>query len=67
MIIDPKDDKFGGLYWKSMDEIDLHAFIGLLILAGVNRSQSEAASSLWDAEGHNATERLSHFLKNDTV
>lgn len=36
MIIDPKDDKFGGLCWKSMDEIDLHAFIGLLILAGVN-------------------------------
>lgn len=36
--------------WKSMDEVDLHAFIGLLILAGVYRSGGEAASRLWDAE-----------------
>lgn len=36
--------------WKSIDEINLHAFIGLLILAGVYRSGGEAASRLWDAE-----------------
>ena len=35
---------------KSMDEVDLHAFIGLLILAGVYRSGGEAASRLSDAE-----------------
>lgn len=73
MIIDPEEDKFPGLLKnmetaeKSMDEADLHAFIGLLILAGVNRSWGEAASSLWDAEEHNATGSLSHFLKNDSV
>ncbi|XP_014912949.1 piggyBac transposable element-derived protein 4-like [Poecilia latipinna] len=41
--------KFGDS-WKKMDEIDLQAYIGLLILAGVYRSRGEAAASLWDAE-----------------
>lgn len=33
-----------------MDVIDLHAYIGLLILAGVYRSRGEAAPNLWNAE-----------------
>ena len=36
--------------WKMMDEIDLRAYIGLLILAGVYRSRGEATCSLWDTE-----------------
>ncbi|XP_022609640.1 piggyBac transposable element-derived protein 4-like, partial [Seriola dumerili] len=36
--------------WKKMDETDLQAYLGLLILAGVYRSRGEAAASLWDAE-----------------
>lgn len=48
--------------WKGMDETDLHAYIGLLILAGVYRSRGEAAASLWDAEsGHRATMPLKRF------
>lgn len=36
--------------WKKTDETDLHAYLGLLVLAGVCRSRGEAAASLWDAE-----------------
>ncbi len=36
--------------WKDLDWTDLQAFIGLLILAGVYRSQHEAMNSLWHAE-----------------
>lgn len=36
--------------WKKMDETDLQAYLGLLILAGVYRSRGEAEASLWDAE-----------------
>lgn len=36
--------------WRGMDEVDLHAYVGLLILAGVYRSRGEATASLWDAE-----------------
>ena len=60
--------------WKRMDEIDLHVYIGLLILAGVYRSRGEATCSLWDAESgrvifpcRDATESLSHFLKKATI
>ncbi len=36
--------------WKDLDWTDFQAFIGLLILAGVYRSQHEAMDSLWHAE-----------------
>lgn len=36
--------------WKELDQADLHAYMGLLILAGVYRSNHEATMSLWDAE-----------------
>ncbi|XP_042609958.1 piggyBac transposable element-derived protein 4-like, partial [Cyprinus carpio] len=36
--------------WRDVDWTDIEAFIGLLILAGVYRSNNEALSSLWEAE-----------------
>jgi len=36
--------------WEELDQADLHAYMGLLILAGVYRSNHEATMSLWDAE-----------------
>ncbi|XP_011484738.2 piggyBac transposable element-derived protein 4 [Oryzias latipes] len=35
---------------KPMDEIELRAYVGLLILAGVYRSRGEALVSLWEPE-----------------
>lgn len=43
-----------GNNWRRMNGIDLRAYIGLLILAGVYRSGGEATSSLWDAESGRA-------------
>ncbi|CAJ1064647.1 uncharacterized protein LOC127447964 isoform X1 [Xyrichtys novacula] len=34
--------------WKRMDAVDLRAYMGLLLLAGVYRSRGEATASLWD-------------------
>lgn len=39
-----------GQAWKTIDVTQLHAYIGLLILAGVYRSKGEAASRLWNAD-----------------
>ncbi|KAJ8409884.1 hypothetical protein AAFF_G00209250 [Aldrovandia affinis] len=36
--------------WKMIDKTDLDAYLGLLLLAGVYRSNNEATASLWDAE-----------------
>ncbi|KRX28240.1 hypothetical protein T07_10034 [Trichinella nelsoni] len=36
--------------WKQTDETDFHAYIGLLILAGIYKSHGEATSSLWNTE-----------------
>ncbi|XP_051522644.1 piggyBac transposable element-derived protein 4-like [Myxocyprinus asiaticus] len=49
--------------WKRMDEIDLRAYIGLLILAVVYRSRGEATCSLWDAETGRAIFRATMPLK----
>ena len=46
-----------------MDETDLRAFVGLLILAGVYRSRGEADASLWDAERGRAIFRATMPLK----
>ncbi len=35
---------------EDVDEMEMWAFIGLLILAGMYKSQKEARSSLWDKE-----------------
>ncbi|XP_047460931.1 piggyBac transposable element-derived protein 4-like [Mugil cephalus] len=45
-----KGKRVFGDTWKEIDLVDLQAYIGLLILAGVYRSNSEATKSLWDAE-----------------
>ncbi|TKS65943.1 PiggyBac transposable element-derived protein 4 [Collichthys lucidus] len=49
--------------WKKMDETDLQAYLGLLILAGVYRSRGEAAASLWDAESGRSIFRATMPLK----
>ncbi|CAM4569943.1 unnamed protein product [Leuciscus chuanchicus] len=36
--------------WRDVDWTDMEAYIGLLLLAGVYRSNNEALSSLWEAE-----------------
>lgn len=36
--------------WRDVDWTDIEAYIGLLLLAGVYRSNNEALSSLWEAE-----------------
>lgn len=36
--------------WRNVDWTDIEAYIGLLLLAGVYRSNNEALSSLWEAE-----------------
>ena len=36
--------------WKALDRVDLKAYMGLLILAGVHRSNNETTKSLGDAE-----------------
>ena len=46
-----------------MDETDLRAYVGLLILAGVYRSPGEAAASLWDAESGRPIFRATMPLK----
>ncbi|XP_062414083.1 piggyBac transposable element-derived protein 4-like isoform X2 [Pungitius pungitius] len=50
--------------WKGMDRVDLRAYVGLLILAGVYRSRGEAAASLWDAESGRAIFRATMPLKD---
>ncbi|KAJ4939228.1 hypothetical protein JOQ06_028684 [Pogonophryne albipinna] len=49
--------------WAGMDETDLRAYTGLLILAGVYKSRGEAAASLWDAESGRAVFRATMPLK----
>ncbi|XP_060780363.1 piggyBac transposable element-derived protein 4-like [Neoarius graeffei] len=39
-----------GERWKDLDETDLDAYFGVLILAGVFKSKGEATESLWDKE-----------------
>nr|XP_055053772.1 piggyBac transposable element-derived protein 4-like [Misgurnus anguillicaudatus] len=39
-----------GEKWKPLDLADLNAYIGLLILSGVYKSNGEATESLWNAE-----------------
>jgi len=34
--------------WKPLDNVELNAYIGLLILAGVYKSNNEALENLWD-------------------
>uniref|UniRef100_A0A669C9C5 PiggyBac transposable element-derived protein domain-containing protein n=1 Tax=Oreochromis niloticus TaxID=8128 RepID=A0A669C9C5_ORENI len=53
-----------GERWKEMDQIDLQAYFGVLILAGVFRSKGESTESLWDAETGRELFRASMSLEN---
>ncbi|XP_025760986.1 piggyBac transposable element-derived protein 4-like [Oreochromis niloticus] len=57
--------------WKPLDRTDLHAYIGILILAGVHRSKGEATESLCNEENgrpiFRATMSLETFLKISRV
>ncbi|XP_052379270.1 piggyBac transposable element-derived protein 4-like [Oncorhynchus keta] len=55
--------KYGDNGWRAMDATDLRACIWLLILAGVYRSQGEAAASLWDVESGRTVFRATMPLK----
>jgi hypothetical protein len=39
-----------GERWKEMDQTNLQAYFGVIIFAGVFRSNGESKESLWDAE-----------------
>ncbi|XP_039633663.1 piggyBac transposable element-derived protein 4-like [Perca fluviatilis] len=52
-----------GNKWRKMDHMDLQAYVGMLILAGVYRSSKEATSSLWHAESGRAIFRATMTLK----
>jgi hypothetical protein len=49
--------------WKEVDEIEINAFIGLLILAGVMRSMNENLEELWSIESGRPIFRASMPLK----
>lgn len=46
-----------------MDKMDLLAYLGLLILAGIYRSQVEATTILWNAESGRLLFRATKSLK----
>nr|XP_033488734.1 piggyBac transposable element-derived protein 4-like [Epinephelus lanceolatus] len=52
-----------GTKWTDLDRVDLQAYFGLLILAGVFRSCKEASASLWDAQHGRAIFRATMPLK----
>lgn len=47
-----------------MDQTHLHAYFGLLILAGVFRSNGEYTESLWDAKTGREIFRATMSLEN---
>lgn len=49
-----------GQVWRELDETHLHAYLGLLILAGVYKSKDESTAGLWDADrqGHIPSHRV---------
>ncbi|XDV11586.1 hypothetical protein PO909_000484 [Leuciscus waleckii] len=52
-----------GESWKEVDWVDLQAYIGLLLLAGVYRSHNEATMSLWNADTGRAIFRATMSLQ----
>lgn len=49
--------------WRELDKTHLHAYLGLLILAGVYKSKDDSAASLWDAETSRAVFRATMFFE----
>ncbi|XP_041811933.1 piggyBac transposable element-derived protein 4-like [Chelmon rostratus] len=56
-----------GEQWEKVDMMHLHAYFGILILAGVYRSRGESTESLWDAETGRAIFRATMSLKTFRV
>ncbi|KAJ8406096.1 hypothetical protein AAFF_G00309840 [Aldrovandia affinis] len=52
-----------GTNWKELDGTHLHAYMSVLILAGVYRSRDESTASLWDAETGRAIFRATMSLQ----
>ncbi|KAJ8415108.1 hypothetical protein AAFF_G00008060 [Aldrovandia affinis] len=52
-----------GANWKELDGTHLHAYMGVLILAGVYRSRDEPTASLWNAETGRAIFRATMSLQ----
>ena len=52
-----------GRKWKRINGVDLQAYVGMLILAGLYRSSKEDTSSLWHAETGRAIFRATMTLK----
>uniref|UniRef100_A0A3B3DQJ5 PiggyBac transposable element-derived protein domain-containing protein n=1 Tax=Oryzias melastigma TaxID=30732 RepID=A0A3B3DQJ5_ORYME len=63
LILLASNHQSAGSASKPMDEIDLRAYVGLLILAGVYRSRGEALASLWEPECGRAIFRATMSLK----
>lgn len=52
-----------GIKWRKMDWIDLQAYVGMQIFAGVYHSSKEATANLWHAESGRTIFRASMTLK----
>lgn len=49
--------------WKPLNQTDLHAYLGIVLLAGVYKSLGEATASLWDEEYGRAIFRATMSLE----
>ncbi|XP_041864774.1 piggyBac transposable element-derived protein 4-like [Melanotaenia boesemani] len=52
-----------GKSWMDIDKVQLDAYLGLLLLAGVYRSCNEATASLWDGESGRSIFRATMSLQ----
>lgn len=53
--------------WKNLNNVDLEAFIGLLLLSGVYKSRNESTESKWDATMGRNDFRATMPLENITM
>lgn len=49
--------------WRELDKTHLHAYLELLVLAGVYKSKDDSTASLWDAETSRAIFRATMSLE----
>ncbi|KAG7470514.1 hypothetical protein MATL_G00114660 [Megalops atlanticus] len=49
--------------WSALDQVDLQAYVGLLLLPGLYRSNNEDTEGLWDAESGRPVFRSTMSLK----
>lgn len=53
--------------WREADLVDLQAYVGRLILAGVYCSNHEATKSLWDAESGGPIFPFSYYITKNKI